>query len=66
MRTWSLAERFDLAHTLAKGGASIEDIVKHTTLSIETARAIHGRSSPGKIDPMNVVGLQKNTREIVE
>lgn len=58
---WTLADRFHLAHLMAKDGYSVDDIVERSGLLRVTAVCIVQRVRP---DFQNMAGLQKNRREL--
>lgn len=51
MQSWTLAEKFDIAHKLAKGGGSVEEIMQASRLTQETAELIWGKANPHYLDP---------------
>lgn len=55
---WTLADRYRVAHAMAKGGASREDIVSATRLTEFTATCIVNRHRPNTHDT-----LRKSTAE---
>ena len=46
---WTLAERYDLAHHLAKSGSSLEEICKMARVTEHTAICIINKHRPGEI-----------------
>lgn len=55
-QAWTLAERYDLAHMMAKDGKSIEDICEACRLTRETAICIINKHRPGTIPTLGSIG----------
>ncbi len=65
-RPWSFGERCDMAKSLARGGHTVDQIVKATGLTSETALAIHRRERRGPISAIDPEAWSKSAKGIRE
>lgn len=59
-RPWTLAERFEEAHRMAKEGSSVREIIDLTGLTVKTAICIFNKHNP---DAKAIKTLNRNTME---
>ena len=59
--TWTLAERFSVAHDLAKAGRTVEQIMNASGLTQEMAELIWSKANPHYLDPFG--RLKRNVKE---